>query len=304
MNQRTKAHIAVLAANIIYAINFSVMKTVTSTIMQPIALNVLRITGATFLFWAMWLSNPQKVVVNKKHYLRFFICALAGIVINQLFFVKGVSLTTSVSASLLMLITPIAVVFIAAYILKEKITYTKILGLLVGVAGAIVLITMRETTKAGENHLLGDTFIIINAVSYAFYLVLVKPLMQHYNAIMVIRWLFTIALFIVLPIGYSEVAKIEWQQLTAQNYVAIIFIVIGVTFCAYLFNIYGVQVLGSTITGAYIYSQPLFVAAIALLLQNDMQQIPLKLIAAVFIFIGVYLVSYKNESAKQQVQLK
>jgi drug/metabolite transporter (DMT)-like permease len=302
MKTKTKAHIAVLIANIFYGINFSVMKYVTSNVMQPIALNLIRILGATILFWSMWLIKPTTVKINKKDLLRFVICALAGVVINQVFFVKGNALTTPLHSALLMLCTPIAVVFIAAYLLNEKITKNKILGLGLGLIGAIILITMRENEKPGENILLGDFFVLINAVSYAFYLVWVKPLMLHYNALMVIRWLFTIALFIVLPMGLQPVLAINWSTLTTINYAAIAFVVLGVTFCAYLFNIYGVKVLGSSTTGAYIYTQPLFVAIIAIVLQTNTQHILFKLVAAVFIFAGVYLVSIKKTKLKQQEQ--
>jgi drug/metabolite transporter (DMT)-like permease len=300
MKPRTKAHIAVLAANIFYGINFSVMKYVTSTVMAPIALNVLRILGSTILFWAFWFIKPSSLKINTKDTLRFVVCAFTGVIINQLFFVKGNGLTTPLHASLLMLCTPILVVFIAAYILKEKITVTKSIGLLLGIAGAILLIAMRENTKPGENIILGDLFVLINAISYAFYLVWVKPLMQNYNAIMIIRWLFTIALFVVLPLGYKDVDAVNWAQVSALDYTAIVFIVVGVTFCAYLFNIYGVKVLGPSVTGAYIYSQPLFVALIAIILQTDTTHLLLKIVAAIFIFMGVYLVSIKKDKIKLQ----
>ncbi len=302
MKPQTKAHIAVLMANIFYGINFSVMKYVTSNVMPPIALNLIRILGATLMFWALWLFKPTPIKIEKKDAFRFLVCALTGVVINQIFFVKGLSLTTPLHSALLMLCTPIAVVFIAAYILKDKITSSKIIGLLLGVAGAVLLIALREQAKPGDNLLLGDLFVLINAVSYAFYLVWAKPLMQNYNAIMVIRWLFTIALFIVLPMGYNQVVNIEWGTISNKSYGAIAFVVIGVTFCAYLFNIYGIKILGPSVTGAYIYSQPIFVAIIAVILQTDTEHLFFKTLAAICIFIGVYLVSIKK-SITPKVQL-
>jgi drug/metabolite transporter (DMT)-like permease len=294
MQIRTKAHIAVIAANLFYGINFSVMKYVTGHLMHPIALNVLRVLGATILFWVMGFWQKTGNRISKKHYFRFFVCALTGVLINQILFVKGVSLTTNIRASLLMLVCPIAVVFIAAFVIKERITGSKIAGLLLGTAGAVILISMKEPTAAGENLILGDIFIIINAISYAFYLVWVKPLMQHYNAVTVIRWVFTIAFLMMLPMGVGDLTEIKWAGFQWIDFAAIGFIIVAVTFCTFLFNIYGVKILGSTITGAYIYSQPLFAALIAILVTNDNQNLWLKLLAAVLIFAGVYLVSVKK----------
>jgi drug/metabolite transporter (DMT)-like permease len=300
MNQRTKAHIAVLAANLFYGINFSVMKYVTDHLMKPIALNIIRVVGATALFWLMLVWQKSSNKIQKKDYFRFLLCALTGVVINQILFVKGVSLTTTIRASLLMLFCPIAVVFIAAYVLKEKITIIKIVGLLLGVGGAAILISMRESTGKADNILLGDLFIIINAISYAFYLVWVKPLMKTYNAVTVIRWVFTIALFIMLPMGIQETASIDWSIFTSMDYLAILFIIVAVTFCTFLFNIYGVKILGSSITGAYIYSQPLFAAFVAIVISKDNSNLGLKLLAAALIFIGVYLVSVKKGIAMEK----
>ncbi len=298
MNTRTKAHIAVISANLFYGINFSIMKYVTDKLMQPIALNVIRVFGATVLFWLLALSTKSKVSIAKKDYVRFVLCALTGVVINQILFVKGVSLTTTIRASLLMLVCPIAVVFIAAVLLKEKITKQRVVGLLLGVAGAAILVSMKENKGNASNILLGDTFIIINALSYAFYLVWVKPLMVQYKAITVICWVFTIALFIMLPMGIQQVQHIDWRIFSAMDYGAIVFIIVAVTFCTFLFNLYGVKVLGSTITGAYIYSQPLFAAFIAIVYASDTHNLALKLLAASLIFVGVYLVGFKKEAPK------
>ncbi len=118
MQPKTKAHITVLAANLFYGINFSVMKYVTDHLMRPIALNVIRVLGSTILFWALHFLQKKSNKINRKDYFRFFLCALTGVVINQILFVKGVSLTTTIRASLLMLVYPIAVVFIAAIVIK------------------------------------------------------------------------------------------------------------------------------------------------------------------------------------------
>jgi drug/metabolite transporter (DMT)-like permease len=299
MTSRTKAHLAVLSANLIYGINFSIMKHVTDKLMQPIALNLMRVLGSTLLFWLLFLIKPTSIKIQKKDILRVVFCALTGVVINQIMFVKGVSLTTTIRASLLMLVCPIAVVFIAAVVIKEKITLQKSIGLFLGVLGAVILVSMKENTKFATNPLLGDIFIIINALSYAFYLVWLQPLMKNYNAVNIIRWVFTIALFIMLPMGWSSLQKTDWSIFGVMDYAALVFIIVAVTFCTFLFNIYGVGILGPTVTGAYIYSQPLFAALISIFIIKDTNNLVLKILAAVLIFIGVYLVSLKRSVTKQ-----
>lgn len=294
MTQRTKAHIGVLITNLFYGINFSVMQHITDKLMKPVALNMLRIGGAMILFWLLYFIKPSNNKIEKKDLPRLIACAFTGILINQILFVKGNALTTNTRAALLMLITPIAVVFIATILLREKIQFQKMLGLFMGVIGAVLLISLKETTQAGRNHLLGDLLIIINALSYAFYLVLIKPLMNHYSAIALIRWLFTIAFFVLLPFSIQPVSEIDWQAFRPEDYVMVSFVVIGVTFLAYLLNVYSIKILGSTVTGAYIYSQPVFAAIISIVVLNDQTNLVIKAIAALFIFLGVYLVSLRK----------
>ena len=137
--------------------------------MKPFGMNVIRVAVSVFLFWFFFLFNTQQKHIEKKDLPRFILCALTGIAINQLLFLKGLSLTYSIHAALLMLTTPILITIIAALVLKEQISINKIIGLGLGVSGAIVLITLRQNTGSGNDILSGDILIIINAISYTIY---------------------------------------------------------------------------------------------------------------------------------------
>jgi drug/metabolite transporter (DMT)-like permease len=295
MKATTKAHGAVLAANLFFGINFSVMKSITPGLMPPLALNLARVGGAALMFWLLWFWRPGGNHIDKKHRGRLLLCTITGVVVNQVLFTKGVSLTTPIHGSLLMMCCPIAVFFIAAWLHRELPGWRKIAGLTLGICGALLLISMREKGAPGENIILGDVLILINAVSYAFYLVLVRPLMQRYNAVVLNRWLFTVGLLMLLPIGWRDFEAVDWAGFGWRGYMALAFIVVAVTFLAYLFTAYGVGVLGSSVTGAYIYSQPVFAAMIAIAFAGDTARLPLKLLAAILIFTGVFMVSKKND---------
>jgi drug/metabolite transporter (DMT)-like permease len=238
----------------------------------------------------MYLLKPSSAVIQKKHIPRFMLCALTGIAINQTFFIKGLSLTTPIHAALLMLACPIFITFIAAWLLKEAITITKILGLIIGIAGSVILISIKENAITGSNVLLGDLMILINAVSYGFFMVIVRPLMQQYSAVHVMRWVFTLGAIMILPFGWQQFMDVDWYTLDIQQWSALVYIVLGGTFLAYLFNLYGIRHLGASATGAYIYTQPVFAAVIAILFFGEHLNWQ-KGIAGLFIFSGVFLVN-------------
>lgn len=291
MTQKTTAHLALLGTNIFFAINFTAVKYLFNyKFIEPFALNLLRVGITSILLWGLYLFKPQKVAIQKKDYGRLFLCALTGIAINQLLFIKGLSLTYSIHASLLMLTTPILITLGAAWLLKERLTAFKIIGLAFGVSGALVLLLAKEKQGNPTDVLYGNILILLNAISYSFYFVLVKPLMKTYSPIVIIRTIFTVGFFIMLPFCWQQFVHTAWQCYTPGAYATLGLIVIAGTFFAYLFNIYGIKVLGASVSGSYIYLQPLFAAAIAMLFLSEGIS-PQKIIAALLIFAGVFFVN-------------
>lgn len=297
MNKRATAHFALLFTNLFFAINLSAVKHFTNTgLAKPFGINVVRVGASVILFWLLFLLKPVNIKIERQDIKRFILCAITGIAINQLLFLKGLSLTYSIHASLLMLTTPILIVFIAAWLLKERLSLIKIIGLALGIGGAAVLILGKESSGNGNEVLWGDILIMINAVSYTFYFILVKPLMQKYNPVVVIRWVFTFGFFMVLPFGWNEFNQIQWHTFNTVDITTMILIVFAGTFLAYLFNVYGIKVLGASVAGFYIYTQPVFAALIAKLVLNE-DITAYKIMAAVLIFTGVYLANKPVKNA-------
>lgn len=294
MNKKISAHLALVFANLFFAINLTAVKHLTNNaLVKPFGLNVVRVGVSVLLFWLLFLFKPVNIRIEKKDRLRLVLCAVTGIAINQLFFLKGLSLTYPIHAALLLLITPILIVFIAAWILKERIGLFKISGLALGVAGALVLILAKEAAGNADNILFGDVLIIINAISYTIYFILVKPLMLKYNPVVILRWVFTAGLILVLPFGWTEFTEIPWLQYNSIDFISMALIVFTGTFLAYLFNLYGIKSLGASIAGFYIYTQPVFAALIAMLFLHE-RLTSYKILAAILIFSGVYLANRQS----------
>lgn len=292
-NQSRWAHWAVLGANLMFGINFSVVKMISPSHIGAFGLNLVRVVGTVFLFWLLWLLKPGKAGIDKADIPRFLLCSITGIAINQLMFIKGLTLTTPIHAALLILVTPVFILLIAFALKSEKITLLKTTGLTLGIGGAAILISGRTPGTTGSNILLGDILVIINAISYAFYYVLVKPLMMKYKPLHVIRWIFTFGLVLILPFTLGSFLQTKWSAFDWTHYAALAFVVLGATFFAYLFTIYGLQHLSASAAGAYIYLQPIFASVISMLFFREELHM-YKIIAAIMIFSGVFLVNRKT----------
>lgn len=289
MKGNIKAHLALLATQLFFAINFSAIKyLIHGGFAKPFAINIIRMAITTALLWLLYAFSREKQKVDRADWARLVICAVTGIVVNQLLFIKGLSYTHSIHAALLMLTTPIIIVFVAAWLLKEKVTNNKLIGLLLGVAGAAALILSKEISGVAPNPVLGDMLVIINAISYAFYFILAKPLMQRYTPVMVIRMVFTIGLIMAVPFCWADFRDIEWSNFTQREYLALLSVVVPGTFFTYLFTAYGLKKLGPFIAGSYIYAQPVFAAIIAWLVLSEQLTI-VKIIAGLLIALGLYI---------------
>lgn len=289
VSNKLPAHLGLVGTNLFFAINLSAVKYLTgNNFMQPFGMNVIRVGVSAFLFWLLYFFKPSSKKIEAKDRGRFVLCALTGIAINQMLFLKGLSLTYSIHAVLLMLTTPILITFIAAWILKERLNVYKVAGLALGVSGAVVLITARQNSGTGQNVLLGDLLVLINAASYTVYFILVKPLMLKYNPVQVIRMIFTYGLLMVLPFGWGEFTAIQWKSFGTTAFLCIGLITVCGTFLAYLFNVYGIKILGASTAGAYIYIQPVFATAIAMIFLKEPLE-AYKILAAALIFTGVFL---------------
>lgn len=295
MNNKYKAHIALLVSTLIYAGNYTVAKEVMPDYVQPFGFIVMRVITAVTLYWLAHLLLVKEKI-EKKDFKRLFLCGMFGVAINQLLFFKGLSLTTPINASLIMTTNPILVLLIAGIVVKETITVYKIAGIVIGAIGAIILILFGENFSFGSKTFLGDLFIFINSMSFGFYLVLVKSLMDKYHPLTVIKWVFLFGSFVVIPVGFEEFNEINFSTIPADIWLCILYVLLGTTFIAYLCNTFALKIANASLVSTYIYFQPLFASIIALMFGKD-QITLLKIISSVCIFTGVYLVS-KNFKSK------
>lgn len=296
MKTTTKAHIAVLCTNLFFAINFSLVKMISPSLVGPYAVNVLRVGISLILFWLLWIMGKTPAGIRRKDIGRFVFCAITGIFINQTLFIKGLTMTSAIHASLLILLTPILVSTFALWVLKEKFTIEKGLGLLLGIGGSVFLILQKENANQSADYLSGDLLIFINAISYSIYFISVRPLMENYSPLHVIRWVFTIGFLMVLPVGWNEMASINPNVFGFKYFIVLAAVAVTGTFLAYYFNAYGLQHLGASITGTYIYTQPVFAVLIAIFFLEESFTWQ-KALAAAFIFSGVYFVSFRKGNA-------
>lgn len=295
MNKRTLAFLAAIGATTIYGINHTLAKGVMPHYVQPFGFIFLRVSGAAILFWIISFFGPKERI-DKKDWGRMLLAALLGMVINMLAFFKGLELSTPINSAVLVTISPIVVVVLSAFFIKERITLNKGLGIFLGFIGALGLVLFgAELRQDAPNIPLGNSLFILNAATYGAYLITAKKLVEKYHPFTLMKWLFTIAVIINLPITFGEFSQIEWSAMPLWAYGVIAFVIVGTTFCTYLFNIFAMTELKASTIGAFIYLQPLFGIIFALITGKDALT-TVKIVATILVLVGVYLASRKVTS--------
>lgn len=286
---KTRAHLSLLAANIIYGLNVIFGKAVMPDHIKPFALLTLRSVSAVILFWAASLFIPKEKV-ERKDLLFMFSVFIFGVVINQALFLAGLALTSPINSSIIMSVNPIFAFVFAALILKEKITFLKGTGLFIGFVGVMILILKNGTPDISSSNFLGDMFTLVNTISWALYTVVIKRMLEKYHPVTVMKWTFLFGMFVNVPIGYHEFIATDWASITLTAWLQIGFVVFFATFLGYLLLTFSLRHLSPTIVSTYTYVQPVIAAYLATLLGQDKID-AVMVTSAVLIFAGVYVVS-------------
>lgn len=295
-----RAHLALFLVNVLYGASHVLAKGVMPHFLNPSVFILLRVLGATTLFWII-KSVLKKEWISKKDLPLVVTCGFFGVAANQLFFFHGLNLSSSINSGIIMTINPILVVILAFFILKEKITLPKTSGILLGASGAILL-TLAGNSGKGDSTL-GDFYLFLNAISYAIYLVIAKPLMQKYSPFTVITYTFSFGLLYVLlfPPTIPELLNTNFSVIPEEIWYKIAFVIVGVTFLVYLLTMFGLKYLSPSVSSAYIYLQPVLVIFFALFfaylgIADDYSGTITweKVGYMCMIFLGVWLTSFKG----------
>ena len=221
------------------------------------------------------------------------VCGLCGVGINQLLFVVGLKMTSPVDGSIIASATPIFALLLAAVILREPVTKRKLLGVMLGVGGGLLLVFGTTHAASVGSGFPGDAMIAVNYMVYALYLVLSRSLAGRYSAVTIMKWMFLVATVALFPFSAGELGHIATFHASAfrpMQLYGLLYVTVGSTFIAFLLVTCSLKSLRPTTVSMYNYVQPMVACAIAIAIGQDVFSI-LKLGSLLLVFTGVYLVT-------------
>ena len=289
------AHLAMLGVTIIFGLHYSIAKSMMPAYLTPLQMVFIRLLGGALLFW-IFQQFSVKEKVERRDLFTLALCGLFGLTLNVGLFYVGLNYTTPVDASVIHVTNPIIVLILATIIIKERVTTKKLAGIFLGMSGALVLILWGRHLELGGQPALGNILVTLNMLFYSLYLVIIKPIVRKYHMATILKWVSLFGFIFIIPFSANDMLSITFIHFDWYSWGALIYIIVMTTFVAYILINVALKQLTPTTVSYYTYLQPVLAAFSSVYIGMEQITLP-KVLAALLIFTGVYLVTGRGEKS-------
>ena len=302
-NQKIQAHVAIFFANVIFGLGVPVTKLLLEDWVSPMTYMATRSLGAAIVFWIIAsLMAPEKV--ERRDLMVIMLGGLMGFVVSQTLTAWALDYTSPVYFSLIATLTPVAVMLMAALFIGERITGVKFLGVLLGIAGAVLMVVMGQTSGSGSNDVLGIILAILSVLTWAIYMIITRKVAQKYTPVTQMKYVFLISAIVTVPIAWPELA--EQRLFSAETFgwdgaLEMAFIVLMATVLGYFLIPFAMKSLSATTVSIYTNLQPIVASFIAIMIGQDRLTWD-KPVAAILVLLSAYIVTVVTTKSEEKAR--
>ena len=294
ISKSLSAHIALIFCNIVWACDYPFYNLVLGRYISPMAMvSASLVIAALLSLVPMFWEKPEKIDANDR--LKIFGAAMLIGVARKLCMMFGLAQTSPIDGSIISTSTPLIVLFLSVIVGIEQLSKRKVIGLLMGMAGAIAIIVSSNHSSHDSSSTEGNLLILTSACVSAAYMVWFKRLVGKYRITTLLRWIYCSSAIVMLPIGAHDIITTDFAAMDTGIVLASLFVLIVPTYLPNLLLNYSLKFVSPTTTSIYSYIQPVVAIILAVAMGLDKPHID-TLFFAVVIFIGVGLVVSGNRS--------
>ncbi len=282
-------HLALLCTNLIWAIAYPMYHLVLNRYIEPISiLTATLIISAIFSFIPLLWQKAERV--HKDDIIALIGAAILIAVIRKGLLIFALSKTSPIDGSIISTFTPIVILVISIIIGIEKFSNSKLLGLLLGLGGAIgVILTSGSDATHPTQEMLGNTCVLGCAIISAIYMIWFKSLLKKYSPTTILRYVFCISTIIITPFGIKPLLHTDFVAMPTHILIAVLYLMIMPTYIPNLLQNYALKYVQPTVSGTFAYIQPIVAGAVSIYIGVDKPEWQ-TLIFATLIFLGVGVV--------------
>jgi drug/metabolite transporter (DMT)-like permease len=285
-------HLALIAVQLLFG-SWPIVGKIVLRALPSTGLVAFRVGGATIAFLILQRTFGRGQAIDRKDYARLALYSLLGVVLNQLLFVKGLSLTSSViNATLLGTTIPVFALLVSITLGYDRVSFRKVFGILMAAGGVVYLVDpLRADFSNGKT--LGNILLVANSLSYGAYIAISKDMLKRYGALTVLTWLFAFGSIITIPVGVFSLAATPFETITGGVWLAVLYIILAPTVGCYYLNAWALARVEPSTVAVYIYLQPLIAFALAPLILGESWN-SRTWVASLLIFAGVAVVTWRT----------
>ncbi|HSK64721.1 MAG TPA: DMT family transporter, partial [Pyrinomonadaceae bacterium] len=234
MSRNFRPYLALIAVQVLFG-SWPLMGKVILRSVSVTSLVALRLIGAAIAFSLLQRQLKPLLKMPRRDLGLLVLCAICGVVGNQLLYVKALSLTTVINAALLTTTIPVITLFISIIFGYDNWSLKRVLGITLAGAGVIYLIDPLRA-QLTSNTTAGNLLLLANSLLYAIYLVISKRLLYRYGALNVITWIFLVSAVLVLPLSFFSFGNENFEAITWTVWLLIAVVILLPTVGAYYLN--------------------------------------------------------------------
>ena len=290
----TRAHLGLLLANLVWAVNYPFYKVLMPHYITPVALATFAVTvagllGLVSLFW----GGIEKI--DRNDIYKFIGAALLMGIAKKLLLMIGMQHTSPIEASIIATLGPILVLVFSFFFGIDRFTPMKVFGMVLGMGGALLVILSGGGAVTSGEKLMGNLFVVGAIAASSFSMVWLKGLIMKYRPITVLRVYYPMAAVMLLPFGFDSMIHTDFAAIPPHIWWVIAYAVLLPSFGPNYLLIFSLHYVKPTISSVYFYLQPVIATGLSVALGMDKLSWDRGL-ASIAVFVGVLLVvnAYKN----------
>ena len=274
--------------------------------LDGLALSVVRIGGGAALF-LLFSMLPKSITgdckIERKDFVKLFLASMIMISANQGLFIIGIEYTSPVDTAVMCTLTPVFTLLLAAIFIGQPLTFLKVLGIGLGLTGALLMAFANEENEIATNPMLGNILCILAQICAAIYYIFFLKLINKYPPFAIMKWMFLFSALTYIPGMLPFISQTQWSAIDSSALWGLLYIILFPTFLAYLIIPFAQKLLKTTVISSYAYLHPVVAAILASVMGLALFGWN-RIFATLLIFVGVFLVSFSMHKKDAKVGVK
>jgi drug/metabolite transporter (DMT)-like permease len=252
---------------VIWAGNFIVVKGALAEL-PPVAFTTIRFALAAVALLAVCRWREGSVGLPRRDVLPLIALGAIGFGIYQPLWTIALDHTTAGDSALLIAVTPVITLLVAAAIGADHLTRGRLAGALVAFAGVALVVVSAGATGL-QDHLLGNVMTVIAAGLWAIYVAFGAPVLRRHSPLRTVAWAVTVGTFVMAPIGLWQLASADLTHLSLETPFALLYAGLLSIGLGNVLQFRAVQVIGPARAAAFQFLVPAGTVVLAAIFLNE-----------------------------------